>query len=255
MVDWITHSQQSNNLFFKSLCHMLTKHKIQTPTDTNETLLKLETGNTICPPAILSECFSAVITVLKQLPSVAGWRWRRCEQTSHQDTLHGASSNHGRQSLAPSCHADYWLRHIPQSCDSTYHEAPLSAPESLTPGMGLPWHEITILAMYDLRVMGAAVCNHTSSIFGHALFRHALFGHALFKNLHCNVSIMLWSPSGYQAGAITILGVCCGTELSCDNFTSQLCYLTPGETWEYWAGMCEVSWYYYKHDPCNFMPQ
>ena len=51
---------------------MLTKHKIQTPTDTNETLLKLETGNTICPPAILSECFSAVITVLKQLPSVAG---------------------------------------------------------------------------------------------------------------------------------------------------------------------------------------
>ena len=153
------------------------------------------------------------------------WRWRRCEQTSHQDILHGASSNHGRQPLAPSCHADYWLQHIPQSCDSTYHEAPLSAPESLTPGMGLPWHEITILAMYDLRVMGAAVCNHTSSIFG-----YALFGHALFKNLHCNVSIILWSPSGYQAGAITILGVCCGTELSCDNFTSQLCYLTPGET-------------------------
>ena len=76
-----------------------------------------------------------------RLPSVTGWRWRRCEQTSHQNTVHGARSNNGRQPLAPPCHADYWLWHIPQSCDSTYQELPLSAPESLTPGMGLPWHE------------------------------------------------------------------------------------------------------------------
>ena len=68
--------------------------------------------------------------------------------------------NHGRQPLAPSCRADYWLWHISWSCDSTYQEPALSAPESLTPGMGLPWHEITRVMF----VIVPAYLTHASSV-------------------------------------------------------------------------------------------
>ena len=69
--------------------------------------------------------------------------------------------NHGRQPLAPSCRADYWLRHISWSCDSMCQEPVLSAPESLTPGMGLLWHKITRVMF----VIIPAHLTHASSIF------------------------------------------------------------------------------------------
>lgn len=40
-------------------------HKtLDTDAQINETLLQLETGNTICPPATSSKCFSAVFIML-----------------------------------------------------------------------------------------------------------------------------------------------------------------------------------------------